>query len=136
MWRGLPGQAEGGWPTVGKGGGVWMRRAGPGRGRGSLQLQRPCFGAPTNQTDPELPTESSLRVGPRFPTPPPQLLAKLVAQIVKNSPVIQETWVLFLAREILWRRKWQHTLLFLPGKSHGQSSLAACCPGGHKRLGT
>ena len=42
VWRGLPGQAEGGWPTVGKGGGVWMRRAGPGRGRGSLQLQRLC----------------------------------------------------------------------------------------------
>ena len=96
VWRGLPGQAEGGWPTVGKGRGVWMRSAGPGRGRGSLQLQRPCFGAPTNQTDPGLPTESSLRLGPRFPTPPPQLLAKLVAQIVKNSPVIQETWVLFL----------------------------------------
>ena len=40
--EGLRCQAVGGWPTVGKGGGVWMRRAGPGRGRGSLQLQRPC----------------------------------------------------------------------------------------------
>ena len=42
MWRGLRCQEEGGWPTVGKGGGVWMRKAGPGRWRGSLQLQRPC----------------------------------------------------------------------------------------------
>ena len=27
-------------------------------------------------------------------------------------------------RKIPWRRKWQCTLLFLPGKSHGQRSLA------------
>ena len=26
----------------------------------------------------------------------------------------------------LWRRKWQRTLVFLPGKSHGQGSLAGC----------
>ena len=26
-------------------------------------------------------------------------------------------------RKILWRRKWQPALVFLPGKSHGQSSL-------------
>ena len=90
-------------------------------------------GASRNQTDPGLPTERSLRQGPRFPTPPPQLWAKLVAQIVKNSPVVQETWVRFLGQEILWRRKWRHTLLFLPGKSYRQSSLAACCPGGRKR---
>ena len=28
------------------------------------------------------------------------------------------------ARKILWRRKWQPTPVFLPGKSHGQRSLA------------
>ena len=27
-------------------------------------------------------------------------------------------------RKIPWRRKWQPTLVFLPGKSHGQRSLA------------
>ena len=70
-----------------------MRRAGPGRGRGSLQLQRPCFGAPTNQTDSEPPTESSLRLGPPFPAPRPQLWGSLVAQVVKNPPARQETWV-------------------------------------------
>ena len=31
--------------------------------------------------------------------------------------------------EILWRRKWQPALLFLPGKSHGQRSLVGCSPG-------
>ena len=57
-------------------------------------------GASRNQTDPGLPTESSLRQGSRFPTPPPQLWASLAAQIVKKPPVIQESWVGFLARKI------------------------------------
>ena len=30
-----------------------------------------------------------------------------------------DSWV----RKILWRRKWQSTSVFLPGKSHGQRSL-------------
>ena len=36
----------------------------------------------------------------------------------------------------LWRRKQQPTPLFLPGKSHGQRSLAACSPTGHKESDT
>jgi len=39
--------------------------------------------------------------------------------MVKHLPVTQETWV----EKILWRRKWQPTPVFLPGKSHGQRSL-------------
>ena len=35
-----------------------------------------------------------------------------------------------------WRRKWQHTLVFLPRKSHGQRSLVGCSPWGHKELDT
>ena len=31
-----------------------------------------------------------------------------------------DPWV----RKILWRRKWQPTLVFFPGKSHRQRSLA------------
>ena len=31
-----------------------------------------------------------------------------------------------------WRRKWQPTPVFLPGKSHGQSSLAGYSLWGHK----
>ena len=34
-----------------------------------------------------------------------------------------------------WRRKWQPTPVFLPGKSHGQKSLAGYNPQGHKRVG-
>ena len=34
-------------------------------------------------------------------------------------------------RKISWRRKWQPTLVFLPGKSHGQRSLASY---GHRRV--
>ena len=31
-------------------------------------------------------------------------------------------------RKIPWRREWQPTPVFLPGKSHGQRSLAGCSP--------
>ena len=31
-----------------------------------------------------------------------------------------------------WRRKWQPTPVFLPGKFHGQKSLAGCSPWDHK----
>ena len=31
-----------------------------------------------------------------------------------------------------WSRKWQPTPVFLPGKLHGQGSLAGCSPWGHK----
>ena len=34
--------------------------------------------------------------------------------------------------EIPWRRKWQPTLVFLPGESHGQRNLAGYSPWGHK----
>ena len=37
-------------------------------------------------------------------------------------------------RKILWRRKWQPTLVFLPGKSHGWKSLVVYSPWGHKEL--
>jgi len=40
-----------------------------------------------------------------------------------------DPWV----EKIPWRRKWQLTLVFLPGKSHGQRSLAGYSPCGHKR---
>ena len=31
--------------------------------------------------------------------------------------------------KIPWRREWQPDLVFLPGESHGQRSLAGCSPG-------
>ena len=36
--------------------------------------------------------------------------------------------------KIPWRRKWQPTLVFLPGKSHGQKGLVGYPQGGCKEL--
>ena len=41
----------------------------------------------------------------------------LVAQPVKNTPEMRETWVLTLDWEDPWRRSWQPTPVFLPGES-------------------
>ena len=38
--------------------------------------------------------------------------------------------------KIPWRRKWQPTPVFLPGKSHGQRNLAGYSPFGRKESGT
>ena len=54
--------------------------------------------------------------------------------VVKRPPAMQETsrrhrfdpWV----EKIPWRRKWQPTPVFLPGKSHGHKSLAGYSPWG------
>ena len=37
-------------------------------------------------------------------------------------------------RKSSWRRKWQLTPVFLPGKSHEQRRLAGCNPWGSKRV--
>ena len=36
--------------------------------------------------------------------------------------------------DVGWRRKWQPTPVFLPGKSQGQRSLTSYSPWGHKEL--
>ena len=41
----------------------------------------------------------------------------------KNLPAMQETCIQSLGQEDPWRRKWQPTPVFLPGKSDGQGSL-------------
>ena len=41
----------------------------------------------------------------------------------------------FLYSSDIWRRKQKPTLVFLPGKSHGQRSLVNYSPWGHKRAG-
>ena len=38
--------------------------------------------------------------------------------------------------KVPWRREWQPTPVFLPGKSHGQRSLAGCRPLGRKESDT
>ena len=42
-----------------------------------------------------------------------------------------DPWV----RKIPWRKKWLPTPVILPGKSHGQRSLAGYHPWGRKRVG-
>ena len=52
--------------------------------------------------------------------------------MVNSLPAMQGTWV----GKIPWRREWQPTPIFLPGKFHGQKSLANCSPWGLKKLDT
>ena len=56
--------------------------------------------------------------------------------VVKNMPAVWETQVQSLGWEDSWRRKWQHTPVFLLGKFHGQRSLAGCSPWGSKESDT
>ena len=43
-----------------------------------------------------------------------------------------DPWV----RKLPWSREWPPTPVFLPGKFHGQRSLAGCSPWGHKESDT
>ena len=47
-----------------------------------------------------------------------------------NTGDLFDPWV----RKIPWRREWLPTPVFMPGKSHGQRSLAGYRPWGHKEL--
>ena len=59
-----------------------------------------------------------------------QTWTSLVAQPVKWLPTTRKTRFNPWVRKISWRRKWQLTLVFLPGKSHGWSSLVGYSPWG------
>ena len=58
--------------------------------------------------------------------------ASLVTQSVKNLPPTQETGFDPWVGKIPWRREWLPTPVLLPGKSHGQRSLAGDSPRGRK----
>ena len=58
--------------------------------------------------------------------------ASLMAQMVKNLPVVQETQIQSWVGKISWRREWLPTLVLLPGEFHGQRSLVGCSPWAHK----
>ena len=65
--------------------------------------------------------------------------ASPMTQYVKKPHATQETQemrVLSLGREGPLKRKWQPTLAFLPGKSHGQRNLAGYSPKGRKESNT
>ena len=48
--------------------------------------------------------------------------------VVKDLPAMQEMQVQSLGQEIPWRRKWQPTPVFLPGKNQWQRSPASYSP--------
>ena len=50
-------------------------------------------------------------------------LASLVAQMIKNLPVMQKTWVSSLGLEDPLEKGMVPTPVFLPGEFHGQRSL-------------
>jgi len=52
---------------------------------------------------------------------------------LKIPPAMQETWVWSLGWVIPWRREWQPTPVLLPGKFHGQRSLAGYSAWGCKQ---
>ena len=53
---------------------------------------------------------------------------ELTCQYRRHKRSSSDSWV----HKIPWRRKWQPTPVFLPGKSHGQRSLAGYSPWGPK----
>ena len=55
-----------------------------------------------------------------------------MAQMVKNLPSMQETWV----RKVPWRSEWLPTPVFLPGELQVQRSLVGYSPWVHKELDT
>ena len=58
------------------------------------------------------------------------------AQMEKNPPAMQETWVWSLVRKIPWRRKRLPAPVFLPGEFRRQRNLAGYSPWGHKESDT
>ena len=62
--------------------------------------------------------------------------ASLVAQLVKNLPAMQETWVQSLGQENVLEEGMQPTPVFLPKNPHGQRSLVGYSPRGRKELDT
>ena len=53
-----------------------------------------------------------------------------VLRVTLSKSAIQKKKKPFLIN-IMWRRQWQPTPVFLPGKSHGQRSPVGCSPWGH-----
>ena len=59
----------------------------------------------------------------------------LMGQMVKILPVCKRPGFDPGVRKILWRRKWQPTPGFLPGKSHGRRTLMGYTAWDRKELG-
>ena len=55
----------------------------------------------------------------------------MVNNLLANAGDTKDAGSIPWVRKIPWRRKWQPTALYLPGKFHGQRSLAGYSPLGH-----
>ena len=77
-------------------------------------------------------TETSLSHGSHDRRTRLLLCASLVAQMVKNLPARQETWVWSLGWENSWRRECQSSPVFLLAEFHGQRSLEGYSPWGRQ----
>ena len=62
--------------------------------------------------------------------------ASLVAQMVKNLPDMQETWVQSLGWEYPLEKEMATHSSILAWEIHGQRRPAGCSPWGHKELDT
>ena len=67
-----------------------------------------------------------------FSAKPLCLKASQVTLVVKKPPVNAGNSGSIRVRKIPWRRKWQPTPVFVPGKSYGQRSLVGYSPWGRK----
>ena len=74
----------------------------------------------------------------------PGFTKPILCETIRTSPVAQRLRIHLQCRKprfnpwvgkTPWRRKWQPTPEFLPGKSHGQRSLVGYSPWGLKRVG-
>ena len=63
-----------------------------------------------------------------------QMKASLVAQIVKNLPAMQETWVWSLGWEDPWRRSWQPNSSILAWRTPWTEKPGGYSPCSHKEL--
>ena len=61
------------------------------------------------------------------------MVSTFVAQLVKNSPAMRETWVQCLGWEDPLEKERLFTPVLLPGEFHGQRSLAGYSPWDHRK---
>ena len=55
----------------------------------------------------------------------------MVKRLSANTGDLRDVGLIPGSGRFPWRRKWQPTPVFLPGKSHGESGLAGYSPQGH-----
>ena len=88
-----------------------------------------------NAGDPSLIPGSRRSTGEEIGYPLQYSWASLVAQLVKNLPVMQETWVPSLGWEDPLEKEWQPTPVFLPGESPWTKEPGGLQPMGSERVG-